>query len=239
MALRANDLEGLVKDIFEIDSFRSKLGDDEEIVVLSFTVDYADPAHDLENFFEMGYEFVMDADVTSGEMDDGNYRVFVEIERGRHVCEQIISLIEGLRELTGIERFKFRYHKSFRSHEATEENLDLIVPKNASEYEIATSRNRLDNFTNFFSNSYSDEVEVNEDVISFSRGNTDPIEFKVINSGNKYDMYESVDGPIMLESKDMAEVMFLTKMIGNYNITKIGKKFIFENSDWAVILEKK
>lgn len=238
MALRANDLEGLVKNIFEIDSFRSKLGDDAEIVVLSFTVDYADPAHDLENFFEMGYEFVMDADVTSGEMDDGNYKVFVEIERNRKIAEQIVSLVAGLQELTGIERFKFRYHKSFKSFEATEENLDMIVPKNGSEYEIATSRDKLNNFTNFFSNSYSDEVAVNENVIKFSRNGSTPIEFKIIDNGNKYEMYDLVDGPVLLESKDMAEVMFLTKMIGNYNITKIGNKFIFENSDSAVILEK-
>lgn len=238
MALRANDLEGLVKNIFEIDSFRSKLGDDDEIVVLSFTVDYADPAQDLENFFEMGYEFVMDADVTSGEMDDGNYKVFVEIERSRKIAEQIMSLIDGLKVLTGIERFKFRYHKSFKSFEATEENLDMIVPKNGSEYEIATSRDKLNNFTNFFSNSYSDEVAVNEDIIRFSRGNSTPIEFRIIDNGKKYDMWDVVDGPVLLESKDMAEVMFLTKMIGNYNITKVGNKFIFENSDSAVILEK-
>ena len=238
MALRANDLEGLVKNIFEIDSFKSKLGDDEEIVVLSFTVDYADPAHDLENFFEMGYEFVMDADVTSGEMDDGNYKVFVEIERNRKIAEQVASLLEGLKELTGIERFKFRYHKSFKSFEATEENLDLIIPKNGSEYEIATSRDKLNNFTNFFSNSYSDEVAVNEDVIRFCRGNSTPIEFRIVDNGKKYDMWDVLDGPVLLESKDMAEVMFLTKMIGNYNITKVGNKFIFENSDSAVILEK-
>lgn len=238
MALRANDLEGLVKNIFEIDSFRSKLGDDAEIVVLSFTVDYADPAQDLENFFEMGYEFVMDADVTSGEMDDGNYKVFVEIERNRKIAEQIMSLVEGLEVLTGVERFKFRYHKSFKSFEATKENLDMIVPKNGSEYEIATSRDKLNNFTNFFSNSYSDEVEVNEDIIKFSRNGSIPIEFKIIDNGNKYEMYDLVDGPVLLESKDMAEVMFLTKMIGNYNITKIGSKFIFENSNSAVILEK-
>jgi hypothetical protein len=42
----------------------------------------------------------------------------------------------------------------------------------------------------------------------------------------------------MLESKDMAEVMFLTKYIGNYNITKVGNKFIFENGNWAVLLER-
>jgi hypothetical protein len=37
----------------------------------------------------------------------------------------------------------------------------------------------------------------------------------------------------------MAEVMFLTKVIGNYNITKIGDTFIFENSGWAVALKRK
>ena len=42
----------------------------------------------------------------------------------------------------------------------------------------------------------------------------------------------------MLESKDIAEVLFLTKCIGNYNITKVGDKFIFENSGYAVALEK-
>jgi hypothetical protein len=36
----------------------------------------------------------------------------------------------------------------------------------------------------------------------------------------------------------MAEVMFLTKVIGNYNITKIGSTFIFENNGWAVALER-
>jgi hypothetical protein len=111
MALRANDLKDLVKDIFEIDNFKSKLGDDNEIVVLSFTVDYKDPADDLEHFFEMGYEFVLDADVTAGEMDDGRYKVFVELERGRHVAKQIFELVEGLKKLSGLDRIKFRYYK--------------------------------------------------------------------------------------------------------------------------------
>jgi hypothetical protein len=37
----------------------------------------------------------------------------------------------------------------------------------------------------------------------------------------------------------MAEVMFLSKVIGNYNITKIADTFIFENSGWAVALKRK
>ena len=43
----------------------------------------------------------------------------------------------------------------------------------------------------------------------------------------------------MIESKDIAEVMFFTKYIGNYNITKVGDVFIFENNNWAVALDKK
>jgi len=43
----------------------------------------------------------------------------------------------------------------------------------------------------------------------------------------------------MLESSGMAEVMFLSKYIGNYNITKISDTFIFENRGWAVALTRK
>jgi hypothetical protein len=43
---------------------------------------------------------------------------------------------------------------------------------------------------------------------------------------------------MMIESKDISEVIFYTKTIGNYNITKIGSSFIFENEGYAVALEK-
>lgn len=238
MALKANDLKDLVKNIFEIDNFKSKLGDDEEVVVLSFTVDYKDPAADLEHFFEMGYDFVLDADVTTGEMDDGKYKVFVEIERNRHVVKQILELLDGVKKLTGLERIKFRYYKSFKSYEANEDNLDLIVPKDANSYKIATDQNRLNNFSTFFGNSFADKISLDEDRISFSRDDRHIASFNIVESGRTSEVYDSVKGPIMLEGRDIAEVLFLTKCIGNYNITKVGDKFIFENSGYAVALEK-
>ena len=239
MPLREKDLVDLVRHIFEIDSYRSKLGDDKEVCVLSFTVYFEDPATDLENFFEMGYEFVLDADVSPGELDDGNYRVFVEIERNRHLPEQIMELLEGLERLTGISKFKFRYYKSFRSHDATLENLTELVPLDGNDYERATSENYLNNFTNFFSNSYADDVDVIGESIWFSRERIEPLSFNIITSGKKNEVYESIKGPILIESKDIAEVLFLSKAIGNYNITKIGNTFIFENNGWAVALERK
>ena len=237
-SLHAKDLKDLVKKVFEIDSYKSKVGEDHDICVLSFTVDHADPAKDLENFFEMGYSFILDADCTSGETDDGKYIVFVEIERSKHLADQIFELVEGVKKVTGLDDMRFRYFKNFKSEPATLENLKAAVPKDKNVYKIATEEQPLNNFSNFFSKSYADSINVMEDTISFKRPFSGTVTFKIVNSSNKQAIYESVKGPIMLESKDMAEVMFLTKIIGNYNITKIGNTFIFENNGWAVALER-
>jgi hypothetical protein len=237
--LRSNDLRDLVKKVVEIDSFKSKIGKDEDICVLTFIVDQEDPAKDLEQFFEMGYSFILDADCTPGELDDGKYRVYVEIERSRRIGEQVFELLEGVMKVTGLEEMRFRYFKSFKSEPATLENLVAAIPKDKEAYEIATKRNQLDNFSNFFSNSYADTLNVVNESISFTRPYAGTVTFDIVDSGNKRDIYDSIKGPIILENKDMAEVMFLTKIIGNYNINKIKDTFIFENSNWAVALKRK
>ena len=238
-SLRPNDLRDLVKKVFEIDSYKSKIGKDEDVVVLSFTVNQEDPAKDLENFLEMGYSFILDADVSPGETDDGTYKVYVELERTRHAPEQILELIEGVEKLTGMSNMRFRYFKSFKSQDATLDNLKTAVPTDKQTYDVATERNVLENFTNFFSNSYVDEIQMLDESITFKRVYSGPVSFDILTSGPKQQVYESIKGPIVLEGKDMAEVMFLTKVIGNYNITKIKDTFIFENSGWAVALKRR
>ena len=91
MGLRQNDLEFTVDNVFEIDSFKSKMGDDKDIVTLSFAVKGEQPALDLVKFIETGYDFVLDADKTSGEQADGKYTVFVELERSKKSPNQILE----------------------------------------------------------------------------------------------------------------------------------------------------
>ena len=237
-SLRAGDLRHMIKKVFGVDSYKSKVGNDEEVVVLSFVVSEEDPAKDLENFIEMGYDFVLDADVTPGETDDGEFLVFVELERGKHVAEQIIEIINGVTKLTEFDYMRFRYFKNFKSQEATEENLSAIVPSDKNSYKIATERTGLNNFSEFFAKSYADKVTVLDESITFRRSINQPVTFSISASGTKQDVYNNIQGPIMLEGKDISEVLFLTKTIGNYNITKISNKFIFENNGWAVALER-
>jgi hypothetical protein len=237
-SLRRDDLKNLVKKVFDIDAYQSKIGDDEDVIVISFTVDHEDPAKDLENFIEMGYDFVLDADTSPGETDDGTYKVFVEIERSRHAPQQILTLLDGIERLTGIPDMRFRYFKNFKSQEATEETLAAAVPMDKESYNIATNSSMMENFSTFFSNSYVDEMQVVEESISFKRAYSDKLTYEIVTSGPKAEVYNSIKGPMMLESKDVGEILFLSKYIGNYNITKISDTFIFENKGWAVALRK-
>ena len=238
-SLKAADLRHFVKKVIEIDNFKSKIGDDEDIVTISFTVDHEDPAKDLENFIEMGFDFVLDADVSPGELDDGTYKVYVELERNRHVAEQIREILDGVEKIAGINDFRFRYFKNFKSQEATEDNLAAAIPMDKDTYDAATERSKLDNFQEFFVNSYADDIKLLDESISFKRNNGDLVKFNIVTSGTRQEVYNEIKGPIMLESAGMAEVMFLSKYIGNYNITKISDTFIFENRGWAVALTRK
>jgi hypothetical protein len=106
--LRPDDLREMVHTVFEVDSFRSKMGEDQDVCVVSFKVKDRSPAKDLMEFIEKGYNFVLDADVSSGEDNSGEYSVFVEISRTPKLSEQIKDLTYGIKKLTGIEDFKFR-----------------------------------------------------------------------------------------------------------------------------------
>jgi hypothetical protein len=79
----------MVHSTFDIDVHRSKMGEDKDICVLSFQVKDRAPAKDMMEFIEKGYHFVLDSDVSSGENEDGEYSVFVELSRSPRLAEQI------------------------------------------------------------------------------------------------------------------------------------------------------
>jgi hypothetical protein len=236
--LLAGDLAHLVSHIFDIDSFKSKIGEDGEMVVLSFTVDDKLPADDLARFLEMGYEFVLDADATNGPTDNGKHKVFVEMKRDRHTPKHIIELLDGISRLTNIDNFKFRYYKSFKSIPATLETLEQAIPINANEYEDRINNNQMNNFSNFFNRGFIENVDVLGDDLRFQKIFAESINMKIKDFGLKKEIHERIQGRLKIEAKDISECIFLTKYLGDYNITKIDNSFIFENNGYAVVLER-
>jgi hypothetical protein len=238
MSLRKADLRDLVKPIFEIDSYSSKMGDDKDVVVLSFTVDQKEPADDLVHFCEMGYNFILDADVTPGELDNGTYKVFVEIQRTKEIGEQIMELLDGVKKLTGHDDFRFRYYKSFKSLPADQETLSETVPMDGNAYDVTIQENTLNNFSNFFRRSTVDSIEALTESIRFHKRYAESVTMKVIDAGPRSEVYERANGSLKIDYKDISECLYLSKYLGDYNITKIGETFIFENGGYAVSFKR-
>ena len=236
MSLNQHDLKYCVDHIFEVDSYQSKMGTDDKIVVLSFRVKPIQAAEDLVNFIEKGYEFVLDADKTSGEQSDGYYRVFVEIERSKNIGKQITEILDGVKKLSDINEFKFRYYKNFRSQPADQTTLETIVPKDSNEYGIRKNETAMENYKNFFANSYVDDVIMEGDRIVFRKKYAEPLSFKFVDFGNKIKLIGEIK-----ESYNMnkfPEVLYLTKYLGDYNISIYGDKYVIENNNNCVILKK-
>ena len=135
--LEMGDLKRLVHDELHIDEYKSKMGDDADVCVISFKVSGKEPSADLVSFIEKGYDFVLDADVSSGEKEGGDYLVFVELERTDKLPEQIIKMMEDLLNLTEqqLKDWRVRYYKSTEDHDLTEETLEQIIPSTPEAYD--------------------------------------------------------------------------------------------------------
>lgn len=135
--LEHSDLKRLVHPELHIDEYKSKMGDDADVCVVSFKVSGKEPSADLVSFIEKGYDYVLDADVSSGEKEGGDYLVFVELERTPELPEQIIKIMEDLMNLTDqkLADWRVRYYKSQKDHDLTVESLKEIIPMSPNTYD--------------------------------------------------------------------------------------------------------
>lgn len=236
MTLRAGDLEHLVYHTFEIDAYRSKMGDDSEVITVSFDVRTQEAAEDLRDFMEKGYSFVLDADRTTGEQSDGMYKVFVEISRNRRSIKQILDLVDGLQRLTGLKDIRFRYYKNWRSHECNRKNLEKSVPLKIEDYKQKVSENNMENYKNFFSKSFVESIDLRDNILKIEKKYAEPLHFRYVDFGEHSRIMQNITENMNVEG--FAEVIYLTKYLGDYNISKYGDKIIIENAGKVLVVKR-
>jgi hypothetical protein len=140
----AGDLKRLVEPSIHIDHHRSKMGQDDDIIVCSFKVRGKDPASDLMRFLETGYLDILDADVSPGEISPGNFLVFFELPRRSTAPALIHQIVEEVLNLTlhKMSEWTFAYgppvhvgaRRQFTDYPVTIENLTKIIPISPKEY---------------------------------------------------------------------------------------------------------
>ncbi len=135
MALDYMDLEGQLNDKITIDEYAAKMGKDSDIVTITFTTNSKLAAKDLVTWFERGYDFVLDASVSDGEIEPGKWLVFVEMDRRSKVPERIITLLEDLETLTDMAVSDWTVEIDGNEYEASEEIMKEKMILNPNEYE--------------------------------------------------------------------------------------------------------
>jgi hypothetical protein len=233
--LRPLDLNNLVSNEFNVDVFRSKMGEDRDVCVVSFEIKDRFPANDLMEFIEKGYSFVLDADVSSGEDENGNYHVFVELPRSSNISEQIKDILYGVKNLSGIDDWKFRYHKKSGVHEADFENLKKYIPSTPNMYEQYMTETKTESIKSFFNKTLMDDLTLQDSVITIHKPFNQQIKLRWLNED---DLAPVVEGTMNIDTDATAEIFWFTKVLGDYNISKFGDKFLFSNNDRQLLLQR-
>lgn len=128
--LNYHDMVDQVTPVIGIDEFQSRIGEDSDIIVLNFTVAGEEVGNDLVDWLERGYDWIIDAEVSPGEVLDKKYFVFAELNRRTSAARRIMELLEDLYTLTDIKaenwKIKVGDEKYPASVEAIEEHVTLM-----------------------------------------------------------------------------------------------------------------
>jgi hypothetical protein len=237
--LKRNELKDMVSDVFTVDRYTSKMGEDRDILVLAFRVKEKYPAQDLMEFLEKGYTYILDADMSTGEENDGQYQVFVEIERTKDAAKHLKNLLNGVSQLTDCNNWRFRYQKSKNSVEFNEQTIKEHVPLTPEEYDQKITDIKQNDIQEFFDQGTVDVALESNNDLTFSKTYSGDVAAKFISIGDYDDVKETLPGALSLDESSQSQVLFLNKYLGKYDINKVGDQFLIRNGDRAIVIERK
>lgn len=120
--VRQGDLEYMVSQFISVDQYSTKINNDN--IVVSFFVKEQDAASDMGDFLSKNFfDIINDIEVSDSPTCNGDYQVFLEMERNKYFPEKLCKIIKILELLTGEQDWCFKTFKTERSLPLTKENL--------------------------------------------------------------------------------------------------------------------
>lgn len=133
-SLDFRSMENHITPTLGIDEFDSQIGENSDIITLNFIVDGEDVGSDLVDWFERGYDWVIDSDISPGEVLDKKWYVFVEMNRTTTAPKRILELIDDLETLTAIPQESWEVKINGEKMPATLDNLKSNLILKPTEY---------------------------------------------------------------------------------------------------------
>lgn len=138
-SVKSNDLRGHVNNIISIDQYKSKTGEDKNIIVIAYRVKDKSPAEDLSQFIESGLD-LLDVDISPGPNTDGYYTVYVEIERDSQSISKILKITEDVSRLDEeITEWMFTCYTDKMPKPFSVEAITNAIVTDSYQYTIATN----------------------------------------------------------------------------------------------------
>lgn len=136
-SLKYQEMKDQVFPVIGIDQYASSVGSDDDLITLDFTVRDKQVADDLTEWFERGYDWVIDSETSPGEVATGKYLVFVEMNRRSKSAEQIMEMIEDLETLTDIKPSEWKVKIKSETKSATLNDIKSGITLSPHEYRMA------------------------------------------------------------------------------------------------------
>lgn len=163
-----HDLKGQVEPTITVDEYAAKMGKDADIVTVTFIVNSKLAAKDLTAWLELGYDFVLDASVSTGEIEPGKYLVFMELRRRSRCIDRILEVLQDLRTLTDIPLQDWTVMVEDEPYEPQEEVLKQVISTYPQEYrEKIEKKKEIDDFKEIAGLDISNEREQDAEIKDF------------------------------------------------------------------------
>jgi hypothetical protein len=83
-----------------------------------------------------------------------------------------------------------------------------------------------------------DDLTLDGDVITIHKPFDKQIKLRMVKEATTDAILEGVTDTITMDETAVSEIFWLTKVLGDYNINKVGNSFMFDNKGQAMLLQR-
>ncbi len=123
-------MEDQLIPLLGIDEFKARLGEDQDIITLNFVIKSKEAGDDLVIWLERGYDFILDAEVSPGEVKGEDWSLKIDRKRYPATKENIASNValttSDYREKNESELNEWREIAGLKTVKTYESDNDII-----------------------------------------------------------------------------------------------------------------
>lgn len=242
MSLNNGDLSGTVLPKVSIDEFEPKAGENLDVIVVAFYVNDKEPADDLNTFIQRGFIDNLDVEVSPSTDEDGNYLVFVEMNRNDGFPNKFQALLKDIENVTGKLDWKVKTYfsdgREFSFNDPELYNYVIIEPSDYIPKEEFKVEKIKEGIEEFFSTSLVSNLTIDGNNVIVT-GPRYKLSMEVVDVGD----YDSVIGRNFLNEsafgvgRNPYEGQILQSIMCNCQILPLGPYLCASSGDKVMLLK--